>query len=481
MAPRRYPGFIGPSYTPQSKIAADDLTMNWMPAKVESGTGPAAYVFDPTPGWQTYCELGEGPVRGLFTLNGASFAVGGENLYQLPFVSGGSATLRGTGLNNPDDSWVTIDGNGDAGHQLALTSGSQLYSFDLITNTLTTITDIANASDVVFQDGYFIALDPNTSTIYLSALENGLSWDPLEAAQRNDSPDKWVKMLVRQAPKEIWLFGSQSTSVYYDSGDADFPYIPNPSVAIARGINAPNSARLLYGNPIWLADDLTVRYANGYTPQRVSTHAVEYALSQMTTTTDADAFTYDEQGHACYVLNFPSANQTWCFDLVSGLWHERGDWNGLSFDVLPVWGHIYANGAHLVGSRTDGKIYQQSQDFATGIDGATGIRRVRRAPHLVSSLNRVVYDRFQLHMEVGLGLSSGQGSNPLAMLRWSNDGGQSWGNVLEASAGPVGQFKQRVIWRRLGRARDRVFEVSVSDPIPWRLVDAYLDYREGAA
>lgn len=481
MAPRKYPGFVGPSATLPNKIACDDRTMNWMPARVESGTGPATYVFDPAPGWQSYCELDEGPVRGLFTLNGASFAVGGENLYQLPFASGGTPTLRATGLNNPDDSWVNIAGNGDAGRQLSITSGSQLYSFDLITNTLTAITDIPNASDVVFQDGYFIALDPNTSNIYLSELEDGTTWDPLETAQRNDSPDKWIKMLVRQAPKEVWLFGSVSTSVYFDSGDADFPYVPNPSVAVAYGIAAPNSAALLEGSPIWLADDLTVRYAPAYDPQRISTHAVEFAISQYATVSDADAFCYTEQGHDCYVLNFPSANATWCFDSASKLWHERGVWNGLTFDVIPVWGHIYANDVHLVGSRTDGMIYQQSQSFATTIDGVTGLRRVRRAPHLVSSLNRVVYDRFQLHMEVGLGLSTGQGSNPLAMLRWSNDGGQSWGNVLNASAGAIGQFKHRVIWRRLGRARDRVFEVSVSDPIPWRLVDAYLDYREGAA
>lgn len=480
--PKRYPGFIGPSYTTQNPIAADDECVNWMPSKIESGTGPASYVYDPAPGFETYCTTGADPIRALFTLNGGSFAVSGEDLYELPTVSGGSSILRATGLNNPDDGLVSIAGNGDAGRQLALTASSQLYAFDLITNTLTAIdpTSVPNAVTVVFQDGYGIALDPNTSTIYLSDLEDFTSW-PGDSAQRNDTPDKWVAMIERVGAREVWLCGSQTTSVYYNDGNADFPFVPNPSVAIARGIAAPNSLALLNGLPCWLADDLTVRYSTGYTANRISTHAVEFAISQMTTVSDADAFTYDEQGHQFYVLNFPTANQTWTFDLVSQLWHRRGAWNGLDYDVLPVRCHIYANGAHLVGSRTDGTIYQQSQAFATDIDGVTGIRRMRRAPHLVSSLNRVIYDRFQLHMQVGIGLASGQGSDPQAMLRWSDDGGQSWSSVYSASAGAIGEFRTRVIWRKLGMARDRVFEVTCSDPIPWRLVDAYLDLRVGTS
>ena len=148
------------------------------------------------------------------------------------------------------------------------------------------------------------------------------------------------------------------------------------------------------------------------------------------------------------------------------------------FRVLPVWGQTYAVGKNRVGSRTDGKIYEMSQSVATDIDG-TGLRRVRRAPHLVNELNRITYDRFTLYMEVGLGLSTGQGSDPLAMLRWSNDGGQSFGNVLEASAGPVGEYKRRVIWRKLGQARDRVFEVRQSDPVKSVWLAAYLELSEG--
>lgn len=472
-----YPGFVGPSYTSPNKIACDDRVVNWFPSKIESGTGPAAYVFDPAPGYTSFCTLASSPVRGFYTLNGASFAVADDDLYQLPTSSGGSATLLASGLNNPDDSPVTMAGNGDGGFQLMITSGSKLYCYDFRASTLTLIPDIT-ATVVTFAGGYFLALNPNTSTFYFSALEDGSSWDLGDVVQRNDQPDKWLAAVLSH--KEYWLFGSQTTSVYYNSGN-DPPWIPNPSVSIPYGSGAPNSVALLNGVPVWLAQDLTVRMAQGYTATRISTHALEWALEEYSTVLDADAFTYEEQGHYFYVLNFPTANATWVYDLTTGQWHERGVWNGLDFDVLAVWGCVASPQGNLVGSRTTGAVYLYSQRSATETDGTTGIVRLRRAPHLVSELKLTAYDRFQLHMEVGIGLSSGQGSDPLVMLRWSNDGGQSFGNTITASAGAIGVYRTRVIFRRLGSGRDRVFEVRVSDPVPWRLVAAYLDFRVGAS
>lgn len=470
----RFPGFIGPSYTLANKVAAYDQIINWFVSKIESGTGTNDYEAQPAPGFDPLLTLPEAPYRGAFTLNGATFAVGGTKLYEITSLF--TAIERASGLSNLNNMLVSFASNGDAGHQIELVSDSTVYCFNVLTNTLTTIAD-QTASDVVFQDGFFIILDPNTSTLSQSELENGLIFD--ESAQRNDTPDKWVRMLAR--PKEIVLFGSASTSIYYNADNPGFVFIPNPSVAIPFGTAAPSSPALVNGSPAFLAHDLSVRWLAGYTAQRISTHAVEYAIRSYSTVLDAEGSTsYDDQGHQFYVLSFPTAGVTWVYDLTSGLWHERGSWNGLSFDAIPVWGHTYAFGKHLVGSRTTGVMYEMSQAFATDTSG-DGMRRVRRAPHLNNELKRSTYSRLQLNMEVGLGLSSGQGSDPLAMLRWSNDGGQTWSQPLNASAGRIGEYATRVIWRRLGSARDRVFEVSVSDPIPWRLVDAYLDVKQGTS
>ena len=108
------------------------------------------------------------------------------------------------------------------------------------------------------------------------------------------------------------------------------------------------------------------------------------------------------------------------------------------------------------------------------------IRRLRRTPHLALRGQRVFIHKFQLDLEPGVGLVDGQGEDPQVMLRISRDGGHTWGNELWRSAGQIGEYRWRAIWYRLGVARDAVFEVSMSDPVKWVIVDAWIDVQEGA-
>jgi hypothetical protein len=171
------------------------------------------------------------------------------------------------------------------------------------------------------------------------------------------------------AHKEIWLFGTQTTEVWYNAGTAPFPFAPRPDVFIEHGILAPSSAAILNNAPAWLGQSgdggAVVYHGAGYQARRISTHALEYAFSTYETLTDADAWTYQDQGHSFYVLTFPTARVTWVYDAIAGVWHERGSWNGFQFVELPVRGHAWANGLHLVGGRTSGRIYQMAIDLTT--------------------------------------------------------------------------------------------------------------------
>jgi hypothetical protein len=389
-------------------------------------------------------------------------------------------------------------GNGNegaGGHQLMIANGSNvLYVYDIVSHALTQITAVTGHR-VAFLDGYFLSLDTITATVYFSALEDGTSWDPLDFFARSDAADKWKHMIVRE--KELLLFGHATTSAYYVSDDPANPFVPNQNVLINRGILADNSLAMLQGAPIWVADDKTVRYLQGYTPVRVSTHAIEYALSQAGDPEEIDAFTYNEQGHSFYVLNLPAdstGNTTWVYDLMTGLWHQRGDYNVSTgnIDVSPVCcGTTITTSAglvapvNIVGARSlasgAANTYLMSQTYATQIDGTTGLYRLRRAPQLVSELHRIIYDRFQLFMEVGIAPASGPGSAPTMTLQYSNDGGQTFNTGVAVSTGLHNAFNTRVIWRKLGQGRQRVFQISTSDPIPCRLVDAFIDYRPGAS
>jgi hypothetical protein len=213
---------------------------------------------------------------------------------------------------------------------------------------------------------------------------------------------------------------------------------------------------------------------NGYAMQRISTHAVENSMVGQTIS-DAIAYTYQIEGHEFYVLTLPSVGNglTWAYDLATGLWHK---W--LSWSASKGYGRhrsnccAVLNGQVIVGDYQNGMIYYLSQTAYT--DNGNTIRRLRRAPHLTSDLQRQYFHEFQIQFQPGVGLSSGQGQVPQAMLKWSNDGGSTWSKEFWTSMGSMGNYNNRAIWRRLGWSRDRIFEVVVTDPINATIISANL-------
>jgi Neuraminidase (sialidase) len=129
----------------------------------------------------------------------------------------------------------------------------------------------------------------------------------------------------------------------------------------------------------------------------------------------------------------------------------------------------------LVGDRTSGAIYTMSADTYTNADGV-GIRWMRRTAATQREQAPERYDALRLFVEAGLGLQTGQGSDPQVCLRYSDDGGKTWSNELWRSVGLVGQYKHLVEWNRLGRSRyPRQWEITGSDPIAWRILGAWLN------
>ena len=219
----------------------------------------------------------------------------------------------------------------------------------------------------------------------------------------------------------------------------------------------------------------------GYTWVRISTHAVEQSLVD-SVTSDAIAYSYQIEGHEMYVVTFPSVGEyglTWVYDLSTKSWHKWLSWDS----DLGVYKRHRSNCAaffankNIVGDFENGKIY--SLDNSVYTDNGNTIRRLRRAIHLTQDLQRQYFDSFQIQFQPGVGLNTGQGQDPQAMLRWSNDGGSTWSNEHWVSIGKMGGYVNRALWRRLGWARDRIFEVAISDPVKAVIVSAELKMSAG--
>ena len=172
---------------------------------------------------------------------------------------------------------------------------------------------------------------------------------------------------------------------------------------------------------------------NGYLPKRISNHAVEQAIQGYSTISDARAFTYQENGHEFYCITFPSATvgngsgATWVYDAVTDMWHKRAyrdNFNNLNRhrpNCAAEFGNLL-----VVGDFQNGNLYSYSLQNYT--DNGQPIWRMRRAPHITDDLKRVFYEQLQIQFQPGVGIQSGQGSTPKAMLRWSDDGGFTWSN-----------------------------------------------------
>jgi hypothetical protein len=483
--------------------------------------------------------------------------------------------------------------------QLLIASAGTLYLLDLGSGAFSTI-PAANFSGAVslvgYSDGFFIVLITDSRQIYASAVEDGSTWPGLSTTIVSLFPDNIVSMIIDH--REIWLFSKRYALVYENTGAFPFPFEPNQSAFIEQGCVAKFGPAKLDNTILWPGIDERgqgmIWRASGYTPTRISNHAVEFAFQDYSRTSrisDAISYAFQDQGHNFYHLYFPSANKSWRYDTATNMWHEVGFWNAGAgfFEAHHSQVHTFNFGKHLVGDWQSEKIYDMeipkwngsTWDFAT--DNGSLIRRVRRAAHISDDQKFSTHHQVQIFLETGLGsipalpgtgiptsiiladpngalwsmgitdsgsLTSTPGATgtpqilffndadtnttswllgvdingalvltpaaynanyltslamigesgtllftfyvdingaantgssgtitraPQLSISWSNDSGHSFSNEYILDCGQAGEFKARVMKRRLGRARDRVYQISMSDPIPWRIVAGYAE------
>jgi len=333
-------------------------------------------------------------------------------------------------------------------------------------------------TNVDIVDNYFVYNRPDTQQFGASAVLSPIS-AALSFSSKDGAPDDLVTLIVDH--REIYLLGETSSEVWVDQGTSPFPFQRIPGTSTQHGIVSAFSVARLGNSFAYLSKNnrgtAQIVQMNGYVPERISTHAVENSLSGKTIT-DAVAWTYQIEGHEVYVISFPSIQLTWCYDIASKMWHKWLYTNNLG-QYERCRGNCAAvfQGYVLVGDYSNGKIYHLDKNIYT--DDGQNVRRLRRAPHLVADFQREYFDELQIQFQPGVGLSTGIGEDPQAMLRWSNDGGSTWSNEHWTSIGRMGKYTNRAIWRRLGTARDRIFEVSVSDPVKCVIVSANLKATQG--
>lgn len=468
---------LGASYVARSINAADNRMVNLFPEATPDNGQTAAFL-NRAPGLEYLQTVGTGPIRALWAhqTNGSDFyVVSGNEVYKMSTMTGDPillGTVSGTGP-------VSIADNGT---QLFFACNPDSYIYNEVTNVFQQITDpdFPGAVTVGYLDGYFVFNEPDSQRVWVTSLLDGLSVDPLDFASAEGSPDGLVGIIIDH--REAWLFGTDSVEVWYDAGLPDFPLTRIQGAFNEIGCVATFSIAKLDNGLFWLGTDARgqgiVYRSNGYTGQRVSTHAIEYAIAQYSDISDAVAYTYQQEGHAFYVLTFPTGNATWVYDVATQAWHERAGWLNGVFTRHRSNCQCNFLGNTIVGDFENGNIYKMSLDvYSDNGDVQKWLRSWRALPTGTNNLKRTAHHSLQLNCESGVGLNDGQGSDPQAMLRWSDDGGHTWSNEHWSPMGKIGAYYQRVFWRRLGmttKLRDRVYEVSGTDPVKVAIMGAEL-------
>ena len=569
---------LGSSYVIRSVNAADNRMVNLYPEVIPEGGKEPAYL-QRCPGLALRSEVGVGPIRGVYSLGDYLYVVSGNEFYRMAsdYIGIKVGDVSGTGPVSMADN----------GAQIFIACNPDGYIYNTNTQVLAQITDpdFPGAVTVGYLDGYFVFNEPNSQRVWVTQLLDGLSIDPLDFASAEGSPDGLVSLIIDH--REAWLFGTNSVEVWYNSGDPDFPLTRIQGAYNEIGCIAPYSVAKMDNSVFWLGADARgqgiVYRANGYQGVRVSTHAVEFAIQGYGDLTDAVGYTYQQDGHTFYVLNFTNADTTWVFDAATGAWHERAGFRNGDFKRHRGNCHARFNGEPVVGDYQNGKLYAFDLDvYADDGQVQKWLRRWRALAPGSNDLKRTAHHSLQIDCETGVGLNgvdffdptpeittespfvtgnvllengyfvlledgsfvqlqspsptpgpgtpinteSGapqivanlgtqvpqdintqndlytlgvvedpgltlvidepvvQGANPQLMLRWSDDGGHTWNGERTTSMGRIGQYGTRAIFRRLGmtlKLRDRVYEISGTDPVKVAIMGAELQISPTAS
>lgn len=339
-----------------------------------------------------------------------------------------------------------------------------------------------------YQDGYGIYVRQNTNRFYISALNDFSQVNALDYASANIYPDKLITSI--SIHEELWMIGKQTTEIYYNTGNPEFPFEPRTNLIINYGTEAPWSVKTGADNVIFMlaknrdGGRLIVRIAN-YDVQMISTEPLNEELNSYEKVDDAFAMLMEINGHLFYLITIPFHDKTWVCDITLKAWHE---WKSDRSNPLPqafpyTWGmfrgnnHVVFDGKHLIGDSITGKIFYL--DSTNAYDYDVIIKRQRTCQHFQQNLSYQTVNSLQIDVESGMGLTDGQGEDPQLMLQVSRDGGKTYGAEMWRSAGKIGKYPNRALWRRLGTDRVFTYRLQKTDPTKMAILGAIADIEVG--
>ena len=383
---------VGGAYADDALPWSAQDCINYIPVPAEKEGTRSREMLRCLPGYSLFCDLGTNkPIRGARNVEGRLFVVSGTTLFQVN--ADGSSTERGTipGVTRCSLSHNQITG----GNEVVISNGQGGYVYDTAANTLEQITDdgFAGAISFDFVDGYILGIEPARRFAFTSDLAAATSYNTLDRYEAEGSPDLLVGQAVTH--REWWLMGERTIEPFVNTGATTGTFQRSQGTVIEVGLAATHAVAVMDNSVFWLGSDGIVYRANGYTPQRISTHAIEQAISRCNTA-QAFAFTFEDRGHKVFYLTFPDGH-TWGYDAATGEWHRRKSHNldRWRINTLTKW-----NGKWIAGDFSNGKLYALNWDVQDEAGDPLERRRITGVTH--DNQNALIINGLELVVDTGL-------------------------------------------------------------------------------
>lgn len=464
MAQRTTIPLLGPDYAERSSNVNAQRTVNLWPRIQKPGSKSPLALY-PTPGLTRLCYCGNGPNRSNGVVFGdKAYFVSGNGFYSID--SSGTPLLIDT--LNSSGGRVQIAVGRD---YIALVDGTEGYTYN--GTIFTEIVDLdfpADPTHITYLDGYFIVNKGDSDEFYISTNEDPTAWNALDFAAAVTKPDNCNGLTATN--KDLYICGSNSIQVYYNSDNADFPFTSYTGGTLDYGLAAPHSLVEGSAGLFFLATaeegGIFVSQLTGFQGSNISDD-ISYDLTQLATVEDAEGMFYRFGERSYYQLTFPTEGKTFEYIVEDKLWVERKNYGLTRYRAN---GHVYLGRKNIFGDYAAGGEYYYA-DLANYTDDGDPIERIRVTQPIHRNGVRITFHQLILEIESGVGLVLGQGSDPILMMRYSDDGGHIWSNELTASMGKIGEYGVILQWDKLGQSRSRIFEFKVTDPVEVAIISAY--------
>ena len=401
--------------------------------------------------------------RGMHVFRNQLYKISGPYLYKIS--SSGVYTNIGF-----------IGGSGratfaDDGFVMAIVADGNVFSYDETTFQMLSDVDFETPNSVSFLNNQWI-YDGNRGNFVVSSVSEPGVIDGLNYASAEAIGDDLIRTYCFN--QVLYLFGEKSTESWYNSGAGNPPFDRIEGGLIQKGIAGvyciANTDQFVY----FLGDDMSVYQLTGYQVRSIMTASIAREIESYSTVSDCVFYALKLQGQDFIVMDFPSEDKTWCYSETTNFWFQLS--SGVDGGKHLATSYAYCYGKHLVAVNED--VHEWDVETFTDL-GAVQIKERIIAPIDASIANapgrRLMMNRFELLMQVGVGVPSGQGSNPVVMLSLSPDGGESWGAEYQVGIGQGGRYQTRVEWYHLESFYTGVIKIRFSDPVFVGIFSAAID------